>query len=187
MPHNRLIGVALFIIVALLILGIIRLRRRQRQKSDKSNPILRRAREHLQAVRGAPFQAKPLANRLEKAAYQTAVDIVQKRRRNEQVLLQVSLGEILQSKDRRAYWAVNSKRVDLLVIDHELRPLAVIEIDGSGHGLSRDIARINDKIKDIVLAAAGIPLIRIPAPDDNLGTIRILVQQQLTACLKRLA
>ena len=182
MPHNRLIGVALFIIAALLILGIIRLRCRQRQKSDKNNPILQRAREHLQAVRGAPFQAKPLANRLEKAAYQTAVDIVQKRRRNEQVL-----GEILQSKDRRAYWAVNSKRVDLLVIDHELRPLAVIEIDGSGHGLSRDIARINDKIKDIVLAAAGIPLIRIPAPDDNLGTIRILVQQQLTACLKRLA
>ena len=82
---------------------------------------------------------------------------------------------------------MNSKRVDLLVIDHELRPLAVIEIDGSGHGLSRDIARINDKIKDIVLAAAGIPLIRIPAPDDNLGTIRTLVQQQLTACLKRLA
>ena len=184
MPHNRLIGVALFIIVALLILGIIRLRRRQRQKSDKNNPILQRAREHLQAVRGAPFQAKPLANRLEKAAYQTAVNIVQKRRRNEQVLLQVSLGE---SKDRRAYWAVNSKRVDLLVIDHELRPLVVIEIDGSGHGLSRDIARINDKIKDIVLAAAGIPLIRIPAPDDNLGTIRTLVQQQLTACLKRLA
>ena len=111
---------------------------------------------------------------------------MQKRRRNEQVLLQVSLGEILQSKDRRAYWAVNSKRVDLLVIDHELRPLVVIEIDGSGHGLSRDIARINDKIKDIVLAAAGIPLIRIPAPDDNLSAIRTLVQQQLTACLKRL-
>ena len=77
MPHNRLIGVALFIIATLLILGIIRLRRRQRQKSDKNNPILQRAREHLQAVRGAPFQAKPLANRLEKAAYQTAVDIVQ--------------------------------------------------------------------------------------------------------------
>ena len=186
MPHNRLIGVALFIIAALLILGIIRLRRRQRQKSDKNNPILQRAREHLKAVRGAPFQPKPLANRLEKAAYQTAVDIVQKRHRNEQVLLQVSLGEILQSKDRRAYWAVNSKRVDLLVIDHELRPLVAIEIDGSGHGLSRDIARINDKIKDIVLAAAGIPLIRIPAPDDNLGAIRALVQQQLTACLKRL-
>ena len=72
MPHNRLIGVALFIIAALLILGIIRLRRRQRQNSDKNNPILQRAREHLQAVRGAPFQAKPLAKRRKCWACQAA-------------------------------------------------------------------------------------------------------------------
>ena len=73
--------------------------------------------------------------------------------------------------------------MDLLVIDHELRPLVVIEIDGSGHGLSREIARINDKIKDITLAAAGIPLIRIPVPDDDLAKIRTLVHKHLTACL----
>lgn len=181
MPHNHAITLAALIIAALLILGLFR------QMAGKwgrnANPILQRAREHLKAVRGAPFQPKPLANRLEKAAYQTAVDIVAKRGKREQILLQVSLGEILKSKDRRAYWAINSKRVDLLVIDHELRPLVVIEIDGSGHGLSREIARINDKIKDITLAAAGIPLIRIPAPDDDLAKIRALVHKHLTACL----
>lgn len=187
MPHHQIIGTTLLVLTVLLILGIIRLRRRHRKNSGRDNPILQRACEHLQAVHGAAFQAKPLANRLEKTAYQTVLTILQKRRRNEHVLLQVSLGEILKSKDRRAYWAVNSKRVDLLVINGDLRPLVVIEIDGSGHGLSRDISRINDKIKDIALAAAGIPLIRIPAPDDNLGKIRALVHKQLIACLKRVA
>ena len=164
MPHHQIIGTTLLVLTVLLILGIIRLRRRHRKNSGRDNPILQRACEHLQAVHGAAFQAKPLANRLEKTAYQTVLAILQKRRRNEHVLLQVSLGEILKSKDRRAYWAVNSKRVDLLVI-----------------------SRINDKIKDIALAAAGIPLIRIPAPDDNLGKIRALVHKQLIACLKRVA
>ena len=93
MPHNHAITLAALIIAALLILGLFR------QMAGKwgrnANPILQRAREHLKAVRGAPFQPKPLANRLEKAAYQTAVDIVAKRGKREQILLQVSLGEIL--------------------------------------------------------------------------------------------
>lgn len=186
---HKYLPLILLALFYLLIIGLIRMYRRGggrgRAGAGKANPILQRAREHLEAMRGASFRAKPLGNNLEKTAYQTALGIVQKRGQGEHVLLQVSLGEILQSKDRRAYWAVNSKRVDLLVIDRELRPLVVIEIDGSGHGLSREIARINDKIKDTALRAADIPLIRIPAPDDDLGLIRALVHKRLTACLAR--
>ena len=185
---HKYLPLILLVLFYLLIIGLIRMYRRGgrgRAGAGKANPILQRAREHLEAMRGASFRAKPLGNNLEKTAYQTALGIVQKRGQGEHVLLQVSLGEILQSKDRRAYWAVNSKRVDLLVSDRELRPLGVSESDGSGHGLSREIARINDKIKDTALRAADIPLIRIPAPDDDLGLIRALVHKRLTACLAR--
>ena len=49
------------------------------------------------------------------------------------VMAQVSLGEVLSSPDARAYSAINSKRVDLLIVSRGGDPTAAIEYQGHGH------------------------------------------------------
>src|SRR3546814_17008270 len=46
---------------------------------------------------------------------------------------QVSLGEILASPNEAAFFAVNSKRVDFLIVDADCRPLNAVEMQGTGH------------------------------------------------------
>ena len=49
------------------------------------------------------------------------------------VMAQVSLGEVLSSPNARAYSAINSKRVDLLIVSRSGDPIAAIEYQGHGH------------------------------------------------------
>ena len=49
------------------------------------------------------------------------------------VMAQVSLGEVLSSPDAQAYSAINSKRVDLLIVSRSGDPIAAIEYQGRGH------------------------------------------------------
>src|SRR3546814_16753518 len=53
---------------------------------------------------------------------------------------QVSLGEILASPNEAAFFAVNSKRVDLLIVDADCRPLHAVETQGQGHHQSDNTA-----------------------------------------------
>src|SRR3546814_7251205 len=48
------------------------------------------------------------------------------------VMAQVNLGEILESDDKHAFMAINSKRVDVLVIGTNGAPIAAIEYQGGG-------------------------------------------------------
>jgi hypothetical protein len=49
------------------------------------------------------------------------------------VMGQVSVGEVLSSPDARAYSAINSKRVDLLIVSRNGDPIAAIEYQGHTH------------------------------------------------------
>jgi len=51
--------------------------------------------------------------------------------------------------------------VDVLIVDRQYRPVVALEIDGPSHTLPRQVRR--DRVKNEALAAAGIPLLRIPA------------------------
>ena len=66
---------------------------------------------------------------------------------------QVSLGEILSAKGD-AYRAINSKRVDMVIIDARGWPKVAIEIQGSGHYQGNALQR--DAIKRTALQKAGI-------------------------------
>ena len=58
----------------------------------------------------------------------------------------------------------NASRIDLLLVSHDGEAIAV-EIDGQQHATSTE----TDQARDIALAQAGIPVIRIPAADVREG------------------
>lgn len=79
-------------------------------------------------------------------------------------MAQVSLGEVLSSPDARAFSAINSKRVDLLIISPNGVPLAAIEYQGGGHYQGTAPAR--DAVKKEALRKAGVDYIAV-TPDHN--------------------
>jgi hypothetical protein len=76
------------------------------------------------------------------------------------VFPQVSLGEIIGSEARDAYNAINSKRCDLLLADRRGNPVAVLECQGSGHGIG-GTAKQRDDGKRRALERAGVSYVEI--------------------------
>jgi hypothetical protein len=74
-------------------------------------------------------------------------------------MAQVCLGEVLSSPDARAFSAINSKRVDVLLVDEDSQPIAAIEYQGSGHYQGSAAAR--DAVKKEALRRAGVRYIEI--------------------------
>jgi hypothetical protein len=74
-------------------------------------------------------------------------------------MAQVSLGEVLSSPDDRARAAINSKRVDILIISSHGLPLAAIEHQGNGHYQGSAAAR--DAVKKEALRKASVRYIEV--------------------------
>ena len=58
-----------------------------------------------------------------------------------------SLGEILRTEDKAAYGCINSKRVDLLIVDADCKPLHAIEYQGGGHFKGAHATAARDAVK----------------------------------------
>ncbi|HEX6118479.1 MAG TPA: hypothetical protein VFZ03_03445 [Dongiaceae bacterium] len=85
--------------------------------TPKSDPAARKqfdAADQLRIVMGADFMIQPLLNKSEARVFKELDRMVIGCNPGWQVMAQVSLGEILRSKDADAYGCINSKRVDLL-------------------------------------------------------------------------
>ena len=76
------------------------------------------------------------------------------------VFPQVSLGEIIHTAADDAYWAINSKRCDLLIANRDGYPVAVLEYQGGGHNIGGTAER-RDRIKRIALEKAGVHYVEI--------------------------
>jgi Protein of unknown function (DUF2726) len=118
------------------------------------------AAEQLRVVMGAEFEKRPLLSRSEaqvlyaaERALSTAADL------NWRVMAQVSLGEVLSSPNARAYSAINSKRVDLLIVSRSGNPIVAIEYQGHGHYQGTAAAR--DAVKKEALRKAGVRYIEV--------------------------
>ncbi len=72
---------------------------------------------------------------------------------------QVNLGEVLSCDNEEGYRFINSKRVDICITDRKYLPIAIIEVNGSGH--DNDTSGFRDGIKKIALENAGIQYIAI--------------------------
>ncbi len=112
------------------------------------------ATDQLATVMKAEFYAKRLMSRQEARVFYALERGLAKHPLGWRVMAQVSLGEVLGSTDTNAFQAVNSKRVDMLIIARDGLPIAAVEYQGSGHYQGTAAAR--DAVKREALRRAGI-------------------------------
>lgn len=133
------------------------------------------AADQLRIVMGATFTIQPLLNKSEARLFKEVDRVVISQNPDWQVMAQASLGEILRSKDAVAYGCINSKRVDLLLVDGDCKPRHVIEYQGGGHHQGTAAAR--DAIKKEALRRAGIGYHEVVAGHTTPSELRQLVEK----------
>ena len=148
-------------------------------KLDAVPPKLPDAADQLRIVMGAAFSVQPLLNRAEARLFWELDRMVQARNAAWQVMAQVSLGEILRCKDKEAYLSINSKRVDLLLVDGDCQPIAAIEYQGGGHHQGTAAAR--DAVKKEALRRAGIGYHEVVAGMTTRAELKRLVEKLVVA------
>jgi Protein of unknown function (DUF2726) len=130
----------------------------------------------LDAVMAGSFEKKKLLSYSEYNVFKIIEGDVANERRGYRVFAQTSLGEILASGNNDAFRSINSKRVDILIIDQGGWPVLAIEYQGEGHYQGSAAAR--DAIKKEALRKAGIGYIEV-LPADTPTQIRARMREQL--------
>lgn len=198
-PHLPIIvglaaGTCFTICVQLFASEVRRLRRRQERTLDRKHgksrahdfvrgPWLARsdlagqpdAVDQLPIVMGADFFVQALLNKSEARVFRELDGIVVDRNPGWQVMAQVSLGEILRCRDDKAYRCINSKRVDLLLVDENCRPRHAVEYQGGAHHQGTAAAR--DAVKKEALRRAGIGYHEVVAGLTTPSDLRRLVER----------
>jgi hypothetical protein len=135
------------------------------QPKHDAVPKVPDAADQLRAVMKAEFKAQRLLNKSEARLFKAVDKQVLEARPGWQVMAQVSLGEILRCEDKAAYACINSKRVDLLIVDDECRPLHAIEYQGGAHFKGAHATAARDAVKKEALRRAGIGYVEVVAGD----------------------
>jgi hypothetical protein len=136
-----------------------------RPKHDALPEKVPDAADQLRTVMRAEFKAQPLLNKSEARLFKAVDKQVLEARPGWQVMAQVSLGEILKCEDKAAYACINSKRVDLLIVDDECKPLHAIEYQGGAHFKGAHATAARDAVKKEALRRAGIGYVEVVAGD----------------------
>ena len=131
--------------------------------------------DQLKIVMGADFVPQPLLNKSEARVFRELDRYVLDRNGGWQVMAQVSLGEIVSSKDADAYSCVNSKRVDLLLVDADCQPRHAVEYQGGAHYKGTAAAR--DAVKKEALRRAGIGYHEVVAGHTTPADLKRLVEK----------
>ncbi len=148
-------------------------RSNRRQWQDRRGKVLPFERERipdaadqLRTVMKAEFKAQPLLNKSEARLFR-AMDkmVIELAPPGWQVMAQVSLGEILKCEDKAAYACINSKRVDLLIVDADCKPVHAIEYQGGAHFTGAHATAARDAVKKEALRRAGIGYVEVVAGD----------------------
>jgi hypothetical protein len=128
----------------------------------------------LRAVEQATFKSRHLLNRGEARLLRVLEEACAAEAPEWRVMAQVSLGEILSSPCETAYRAINSKRVDLLLVGADGLPKHAVEFQGSGHHVGPAATR--DAVKKEALRKAGVGYIEI-MPGDTPAEVRLLIRK----------
>lgn len=136
----------------------------QQKSYEKSSETIKdenTAQRQLVIVQNSEFHKRPLMNKSEFSLYCRLEALLSMSHPTFRVFAQVSLGEILGSNSKPAYWTINSKRADFVIIDRTGYPIAVVEYHGAGH--FQGDAIIRDAVKREACNSAGIAFIELPA------------------------
>lgn len=133
------------------------------------------AADQLRIVMAADFTIQPLLNKREARVFRELDRIVISLNPEWQVMAQVSVGEILRCQDAEAYRCINSKRIDLLLVDGECHPRHAVEYQGGGHYQGTAAAR--DAVKKEALRRAGIGYHEVVAGHTTPSELRRLVEK----------
>ena len=132
--------------------------------------------QQLCNVRAASFKKRRLLSPSEYEVFKVVEHDVLRARRGFRVFAQTSLGEILQSPVEDAFYSINSKRVDILIVDQYGWPVLAVEYQGAGHYQGTAAAR--DAIKKEALRKAGVGYVEI-TENDTPAQIRFRVRDHL--------
>ena len=120
--------------------------------------------EQLERVSMSSFSAQPLLSEKEARVAAAAERLLADLAPGWRICPQVALGEAVRTSCKSAYWTVNAKRCDMLIVDEKWLPVAAIEYQGSGH--HKGDAAVRDAVKKEALRRAGIGYIEICEGDD---------------------
>ena len=133
------------------------------------------AADQLKAVMKARFTAQPVLNIPERRLLECIDKALAELSPGWRALAQVSLGEVLRSECKDAFLAINSKRVDLLIMDPDCKPLYAVEFQGTGHHIGAATAA-RDAVKREALRRAGIGFVEVVSGDTP-AEVRELVRK----------
>ena len=133
------------------------------------------AAQQLRVVMAAEFKPRPLLNKGEARVFAELDKLVIARNPGWQVMAQVCVGEFVTSPDPEAHACINSKRVDLLLIDADCRARHALEYQGAGHHQGNAAAR--DAVKKEALRKAQIGYHEVVAGHTTPGELKRLVER----------
>jgi len=139
-------------------------------------PDLTNAGQQLNAVMAAPFEKRKLLGPSEHKVFTIVENEIAAGRRGYRVFAQTSLGEVLTSPSKDAFRSINSKRVDILIVDRDASPILAVENQGNGHYQGTAAAR--DAVKKEALRKAGVRYMEVSA-SDSATQIRSRVRELL--------
>ena len=144
---------------------------------DRQLPVPDAA-DQLRTVMKADFKPQALLNKSETRLFRVLDKmVVEMAPPGWQVMAQVSLGEILRCEDKAAFGCINSKRVDLLIVDADCNPLHAIEYQGGGHFKGAHATAARDAVKKEALRRAGIGYDEVLAGSHTPTELRRVVEK----------
>lgn len=145
------------------------------EKSKSETTRIDTATDQLRTVIAASFASRALLNKPERRLLSVLDQALETESPGWRAHGQVSLGEILSSDDQEAFRAINSKRVDILIVDKDTQPLHAVEFQGTGHHLGKETAG-RDAVKREALRRAGISYVEVISGDTP-AEVRAMVQK----------
>ena len=152
---------------------------------QRPTPDLTEVGQQLDAVKAASFNKQRLLSPSEYQTFKIIEDDVAAARRGYRVFAQTNLGEVLTTPmnngfrsiiNKDGFRSINSKRVDILIVDRGGWPAVAVEYQGEGHYQGTGAAR--DAIKKEALRKAGVGYVEV-FPNDNAEQIRSRVREHL--------
>lgn len=121
--------------------------------------------DQLSIALKSKFTKQRIINKTEEEVYRLILRfLITNNLKQYKVTMQTSMGEILKCESE-GYGTINCKRADFCIVDKDFYPIAIIEVNGSGHYQGDALER--EEIKRSAAECAGITYISIRENEDK--------------------